>query len=140
MSLTAEAALRAYATMMNTLDASCLEPLLADDFHYASQWVFAEIESKSAYLEYIVPKLDAIRKSGAAAWAEMGWLDREFPGPCVVMAQGDKDNLLAVVLAKVEGGKIKRLDLCGAPSPHSARRTGEYPGRNHPERLAGDQP
>jgi hypothetical protein len=140
MSLTAEGALRAYATMMNTLDASSLEPLLADDFHYASQWVFAEIESKSAYLEYILPKLDAIRKSGAVAWAEMGWLDREFPGPCVVMAQGDKDNLLAVVLVKVEDGKIKRLDLCGAPSPHSARRTGEYPGRNDHERLAGGQP
>ena len=129
MSLTAEEALRAYASMMNTLDASHLEPFLADDFHYASQWVFAEIESKSAYLEYIVPKLDAIQKSGGAAWAEMGWLDHEVPGPCVVMAQGDKDNLLAVVLAKVEDGKIKRLDLCGAPSPHAARRTGEYPGR-----------
>lgn len=129
MSLMKEQALRAYATMMNTLDVSCLAPLLADDFHYASQWVFAEIESKPAYLEYIVPKLDAIRKSGAVAWAEMGWLDREFPGPCVVMAQGDKDNLLAVVLAEVEGGKIKRLDLSGAPSPHSARRTGDYPGR-----------
>ena len=130
MSLTKEQALRAYATMMNTLDVSCLAPLLADDFHYASQWVFAEIESRSAYLEYIVPKLDAIRKSGAAAWAEMGWLDREFPGPCVVMAQGDKDSLVAVVLAEVVGGKIKRLDLCGAPSPHSARRTGDYPGRD----------
>ena len=70
----------------------------------------------------------------------MGWLDREFPGPCVVMAQGDKDNLLAVVLAKVEDGMIKRLDLCGAPSPHSARRTGEYPGRSDHERLAGGQP
>ena len=67
MSLTKEQALRAYATMMNTLDVSCLAPLLADDFHYASQWVFAEIESKPAYLEYIVPKLDAIRKSGAVA-------------------------------------------------------------------------
>lgn len=130
MSLTKEQALRAYATMMNTLDVSCLAPLLADDFHYASQWVFAEIESKPAYLEYIVPKLDAIRKSGAVAWAEMGWLDREFPGPCVVMAQGDKDSLVAVVLAEVVGGKIKRLDLCGAPSPHSARRTGDYPGRD----------
>ena len=129
MTLTAEQALRAYAAMMNTLDTSHLEPLLADDFHYSSQWVFAEIESKGAYLEYIAPKLEAIRKSSAAAWAEMGWLDREFPGPCVIMAQGEKDNLLAVVLAKVEGGKIKRLDLCGAPSPHSARRTGEYPGR-----------
>jgi len=56
------------------------------------------------------------------------------------MAQGDKDNLLAVVLAKVEEGKIKRLDLCGAPSPHSAQRTGEYPGKNDYERLAGEQP
>lgn len=129
MSLTAEQALRAYATMMNTLDATRLAPLLADDFHYASQWVFAEIESKREYLEYITPKLEAIRKSGATAWAEMGWLDREFPGPCVVMAQGDKDDLVAVVLAKIEDGKIKRLDLCGAPSPHSARRTGVYPGR-----------
>jgi len=64
MSLTAEQSLWAYATLMNTLDASSLEPLLADDFHYASQWVFAEIESKRTYVEYIVPKLDAIRKSG----------------------------------------------------------------------------
>ena len=129
MSLTEEQAVRAYATMMNTLDATCLAPLLADDFHYASQRVFAEIESKSDYLEYITPKLEAIRKSGATVWAELGWLDHEFPGPCVVMAQGDKDNLVAVVLAKIEDGKIKRLDLCGAPSPHSARRTGDYPGR-----------
>ena len=108
---------------------SHLEALLADDFRYASQWVFAEIESKAAYLEYIVPKLEAIRKSGTAAWAEMAWLDREFLRPCVVMAQGGKDKIVAVVLAKVEAGKIARLDLCGAPSPHSARRTGEYPGR-----------
>ena len=129
MSLTTEQALRAYATMMNTLDVSCLEPLLADDFHYASQWVLTEIESKLAYLDYITQKLDAIRKSDTVVWAEMGWLEREIPGPCAVMAQDDKDNLLAVVLAKVEGGKIKRLDLCGAPSPHSARRTGDYPGR-----------
>jgi len=129
MSLTAEQALRACATMMNTLDSSGLEPLLADDFHYASQWVFAEIESKVAYLEYIGPKLEAIRRSGAAAWAEMGWLDSGLPGPCVVMAQGDKDKLIAVVLAQVEGGKIKRLDLCGVPSPQSARRTGDHPGR-----------
>lgn len=130
MSITKEQALRAYSAMMNTLDVSHLEPLLADDFHYASQWVFAEIESKAAYLEYIVPKLDAIRISGAAAWAEMGWLDNDVAGPCVVMAQGDKGNLIAVVLAEVDGKKIKRLDLCGAPSPHSARRTGEYPGRD----------
>ncbi len=129
MNLTEEHALRAYATMMNTMDAKCLEPLLADNFHYASQWVLTEIESKSAYLEYIAPKLEAIRKTGSTVWAEMGRLDKEIPGPCVIMAQGDKNNLIAIVLAKVKDGKINRLDLCGAPSPHSARRTGEYPGK-----------
>ncbi len=128
MILTKEQALRAYATMMNTLDTSCLEPLLADDFHYSSQWVLAEIESKNAYLNYIAPKLDAIRNSSSVVWAEMSSLDREIPGPCVVIAQDGKDNLVAVVVAEVEDGKIKRLDLCGAPSPHSAKRTGDYPG------------
>lgn len=129
MNLTTEQALRAYATMINTLDVSHLEPLLADDFHYASQWVFDEIRSKEAYLDYIVPKLSLMRGVGAQPWAEMGWLEREFPGPCVVLAQGDRENLLAVVLARVADGRIRRLDLCGVPSPCSARRTGDYPGR-----------
>ena len=128
--LSAEAALRAYARMMNTLDASHLEPFLAEDFHYASQWAFSYIESKTDYLTYITLKLQTIRSSGAQVWAEIGCLDREFPGPCVVMAQGHREKLVAVVLAKVEGDKIKRLDLCGAPSPHTAIRTGLYPGRN----------
>ncbi len=128
--LTKEAALRAYASMMNTLDVSHLEPLLADDFRYASQWVFAEIESKAEYVAYITGKLKAIRRSGARAWAEMGLLESEVPGPCVVMAQGDQNNLVAIVLAKVAGSKITRLDLSGVPSPHSARRSGVYPGRS----------
>ena len=132
MTLTEEQALLAYATMMNTLDAAPLVPLLADDFHYASQWVFAEIESKDAYLKYILPKLDAIRRSGAKPFAAMAWLDDGLPGPCVVMAQDQKDNLLATVLVKVKDGKIARLDMCGVPSPHSARRSGEYPGLRGP--------
>ena len=78
-------------------------------------------------------KLEAIRRSEAIVWAEMGALEQELPGPCVVMAQGDRDKLAAVVLATVEGDKIKRLDLCGAPSPHSAIRSGIYPGRNDKE-------
>lgn len=131
MSLTEEQALRAYATMVNTLDASHLEPLLADDFHYASQWVFAEMESKAEFMEYIVPKLETMRRSDAMPWAEMGWLDHTFPGPCVVIAQGDKDDLVAVMLAKVENGKIRRLDLCCVPPPQSARRSGDYPGKQN---------
>jgi hypothetical protein len=125
--LSIETALRAFASMMNTLDSSKLEPLLAVDFHYASQMVFAEIESKQEYLDYITPKLETVRASGSKVWAEMATLTHGFPGPCVVLAQGDKENLVAVVLAKVRGGFIERIDMCIVPTPQSAKRTGDYP-------------
>ena len=112
-----ESALRAYAPMMNRLDVAEIEPHLAEDFRYASQWVFAGISSKQAYLDYIRPKLAAVNASGVAVWAEMGRPPLELTGPCVVLAQGEKDNLVAVVLATVAGGKVTRLDICGAPSP-----------------------
>lgn len=123
-----ETGLRAYATMMNTLSVDAIEPLLADDFHYSSQWVLAEITSKQEYLDYIRPKLKAVRDSETKVWAEMAHLDQEIPGPCVVLAQNSKDNLLSLILGKVANGKLTRLDMCGAPSPHSAKRSGEYPG------------
>lgn len=122
-----ETALRAYASMMNALDSSKLEPLLSDDFHYASQMVLAEIESKQEYLEYIKPKLEVVRASGTKVWAEMAMLTHSFPGPCVVHAQGDKENLVALVLAKVKGERIERIDMCIVPTPQSAKRSGEYP-------------
>lgn len=120
-------ALRAYARMMHHLSADHLAPLLADDFHYASQWVFEEIQSKQQYLEYIRPKLEAIKSSGSRVWAELAELQSYPGGPCLVMAQGDKDNISATVLVKTEGSRIKRLDMCFVPSPQSALRSGEYP-------------
>ena len=122
-----ETALREYASMMNTLDSSKLEPLLSDDFHYASQMVLAEIESKQEYLDYIKPKLEVVRASGTKVWAEMAMLTHSFPGPCIVIAQGDKENLVALVLAKVKGNQIERIDMCIVPTPQSAKRSGEYP-------------
>ena len=122
--------LEAYARMMNMLDPSQLEPLLEDDFCYASQNVFEEITSKSQFMAYITGKLKTLGSMGGKAkvWAELGYLRREFPGPCVVLAQGEKDDLIAVVLATVKNAKLIRLDLCIAPSPWDAKRSGVYPG------------
>lgn len=125
--LDVETALKAYAAMMNTLDSSKLEPLLAENFHYASQMVLSEIESKQEYMAYIKPKLEAVGRSGSKVWAEMGRLEAGFPGTCIVLAQGDKENLVAVVLAEVEGHSISRIDICIVPTPQSAVRSGEYP-------------
>jgi hypothetical protein len=120
--------LRAYAAMMNTLDATRIEPHLADDFVYESQAVFQPLESKQAFLEYIKPKLETVKRANATVFAELGRVSaygREQP--CVVLAQNSPENLVGLVLAKSEGGKLKRLDLCVVPAPRTAQRTGEYP-------------
>ena len=128
MILTETAALQAYAKMMNTLSADSLKELLADDFVYESQMVFQALESKPAFLDYIEPKLHTIRNSDAPVYAEMGTVTAYGKNQsCVILAQRDKANLVALVLAKVDGDRLKRLDLCILPSPQTAERSGEYP-------------
>ncbi|MBS0391684.1 MAG: nuclear transport factor 2 family protein [Proteobacteria bacterium] len=126
--LSKESGLRAYASMINSLDAEKLAPLLADDFTYESQMVFEPIESKKAFLEYIRVKLETIRNSDSPVYAEMGVVHAYFENqPCVILAQGSKEDLVAIVLAKTEGAFLKRLDLCIVPEPHSAKRSNDYP-------------
>jgi len=128
MLLTEEAALRAYARMLNTLDVGYLEPLLAEDFTYESQMVVQPIESKQAFLDYIRRKLKTIERKNATLFAEMAMVSAYFKyQPCVVVAQNERDNLVGIVLARTEGSKLKRLDLCVIPPPQSAQRTGDYP-------------
>lgn len=120
--------LRAYAAMLNTLDATRLEPLLADDFVYESQMVFMPLTSKGAFLEYIGQKLEAVRRSGEPVFAELGHVSAyRATQPCVILAQGDAEKLIGFVVATAEGGLLKRLDLCIAPPADTALRSGEYP-------------
>ena len=74
------------------------------------------------------PKLGTIQKGNDPVYAEMGeLLSSGKSRPCVVLAQTEKKNLVALVFAKVEEGKLKRLDLGIAPPPQFAKRSGEYP-------------
>ena len=128
MQLTEDTALRAYAKMMNTLKIEALEPLLADDFTYESQSVFQPLESKQAFLDYMLPKLQTIQRANATVYAEMGTVAAYGrTQPCVILAQNEKTNLVALVLTKTDGKALKRLDLCIVPPPQAAERSGEYP-------------
>jgi hypothetical protein len=121
-------ALRCYAAMMNTLDINKLERFLAPDFCYSSQWVFDEITSKQGYLDYMEPKLGVIQSSGSIVFAEMGEIKQAHPiGPCVLVAQNMKENLVATVLAEVKGEFIQRLDMYLIPTVQSVTRSGFYP-------------
>ena len=44
-------------------DASIIEPYLADNMHYASMWVFEELTSKQEYMDYLVGKLQTMKRT-----------------------------------------------------------------------------
>ena len=110
-----------------TLDASHIELLLADEFCYSSQWMIGEITSKTEFLDYIKSILDSIRQSGGRAYAEIAYANAWGHDECVVTAEDDKENLVACVFAHVRDGKIRRIDMCGAPPPSATMISGEYP-------------
>jgi len=128
MQLTEYEALEAYAKMMNTLSVEPIRSLLDDGFVYESQAVLQPIESKQAFLDYMIPKLQTIARGNATVYAEMGTVEAYGEKqPCVVIAQYDPENLIALVLAKVSNNKLQRIDLCVVPPPQAAQRSGEYP-------------
>lgn len=59
---------------------------------------------------------------------ELGAFKSSVTRPCVVVAQGHKENLVGLVVATADAGKLVRLDMCISPPLHSAQRTGTHPG------------
>lgn len=51
-----------------------------------------------------------------------------YESQCVIMCQGSKDSPVALALFEVEGPWIIGIDICVAPSPSEAERTGVFPG------------
>lgn len=129
MTVTEEDALRAYAKMLNSLTVGTFADYLANDFVYESQSVIAPLTSKAEFLDYIETKLKTFAKKNAPVFAEMGMVSAygRINRPCVVVAQYEVDNLVSLVLGEIADNKLKRLDLCEVPSPHTAKRSGEYP-------------
>ena len=132
--LTKRDAAIAFAKAWNNLDPSHLEPLLADDVHYAFQNVSAEMTNKAELMDYLAGKMDTIRRSpDARVWGELSEtrpypMAPNPPEPCALMAQGSQDGIDCLVLFKVANGRITRIDLCSiAPHPSCGVRTGIYP-------------
>ena len=122
-------AARFYARAWNTLDASVLESVLNDDVVMESQHVFEPLVGREAVLDYLTEKMETIQRSRSSVriFAELGDVHGPDLQPCVIVAQGQIDRLEAVVLFKVSGATITRIDICVIPDPRSAKRSGEYP-------------
>ena len=126
--ITEKEALSIYARMLHTLDSSEFESYLSEDFTYSSQKVLSDMNSKDEFIEYIRPKLETIKNSKSPVYAELGVCQAYGHTDCLIMAQGDKSNLLGVAYTSVNEGKICGLALCIVPTPDAAERSGIYPG------------
>lgn len=70
--LSHEELVSAYVKAWNELDASIIEPLLADDFTYGSMWVMTDLKGKTAYMDYISGKFATIKRTGSVVEAKIG--------------------------------------------------------------------
>jgi hypothetical protein len=117
----------AYARAWNTLDATVILELLDEDARYASQWVLEELEGKDAISEYLIQKMKSVKDAGTKVYAELGITRSESSGrDCVLMSQGENDEVQAVVLFEINNNNIQRYDIC-MPELLNAERTGVYP-------------
>ena len=126
--ITEKDALSIYARMLHTLDSSEFKSFLSEDFLYSSQKVLTDMNSRDEFIKYIRPKLETIKKSKSLVYAELGICPAYGHNDCLIMAQGDKSNLLGVAYASVDEGKISGLSLSIIPTPDSVERSGIYPG------------
>lgn len=125
-----------YARLLNTLDASGIEEWIAPSVTYDSQAVFETLSGGDVVAAHLAGKVEAIAARGAQVAAELGDVHGE---PCVIMFQqagGEHANWLdrglALMLIRADdAGRADAFNVCTiAPHPHSARRSGIWPGRD----------
>lgn len=129
MPLTELVAATAFARAWNRLDPEAFLELLAPDAHYASQWVFDELDSREAIADYLRGKMKTVRNyrinnPGHRARAELTTCGDGRH--CVAMTQGDQDEVKAVVVFTVSGNRIARYDMC-MPELMGPLRSGVFP-------------
>jgi len=118
---------RTYAVMWNTLDPSLIRPVAADGIVHEAQQVLTPLVGRNKMMAYLERKMEAVRDEMDCfqVFAEIGEFQER---PCIIVAQGDRENLVGVVLFEVKNGKLSRIDLCSVlPRPEQTIRTGVYP-------------
>jgi len=116
-----------FAKAWNRLDCKDFIELLADDAHYASQYVFKELTSKEGIAAYLRPKMQTVKASRTKVFAELGVTQAGLKGrDCTFLCQGSKEEITAAILFKVTDGKVSRYDLV-IPDLVQVQRSGVYP-------------
>lgn len=124
--LTEKDAATAFARAWNRLDCKDFLNLLAEDAHYASQYVFSELESRQDIEKYLTDKMHRVKASRSKVRAELAMTVIPRESPCVLLYQDNPNEHTAVVLFQVKGGRIRRYDLC-MPQLYQVKKSGIFP-------------
>lgn len=122
-----------YATAWNRLDPEVLIQVLDDDVTYSSQSVLASMRGKEEVADYLRGKMATIRADPAfkvfaqLAETQVYPMYTLPPESCVVLSQGEIDNLVATVLFEVSETGIRAIHMCIIPPPHTTKLSGEFP-------------
>lgn len=113
--------LKTFAECWNTLDWIKLEPLLAEEVMYDSQWVTEFIHGKRAFLVYFSGKLETLKGSVTQTQvnAEPRMVINYFDftrKPCLEITQRTHQETRQFhLLIEVLNGKIVKIDICFVP-------------------------
>jgi hypothetical protein len=100
----------AYAQAWNQLNPAKFITMLSPDVRYSSQWVLEDLVSKEAVAYYLTQKMQTVRKAAATVYAEVS--QTRTGKVCVLLAQGDKQKINALVVFNVDQGKVTSVDMC----------------------------
>ena len=109
LQITEKEALSIYARILHTLDSSNFESFLKEDFSYSSQKVLTVMNSKDEFIEYIRLKLETIKKNQESCLCRIRYLPTYGHTDCLIIAQGEKSNLLGVAYTSLHEGKISSI-------------------------------
>lgn len=107
-----------YRDSWNKLDFTDFFNALSDDCKYSSQYVLDELDSKHKIILYFNGKVEAIKASNNTVVAVDAILQQGASisppkgTPCVVLYQGDSEEISAIVFFTIKNHKIERFDLC----------------------------
>ena len=127
----------AFAAMWNSLNPALFFPMLARDASIVCQFPDFTLSGREQVLWKISDDLREVVEGLPASrvFAELGHFGKRC---CALLAQGEKDPPMTVVLFTMDRQLVRRIDYCSrTPHPFDVTRSGTYPDAFGRLRLAG---
>lgn len=112
--------------MWNETNVYHVQDKLSQDCRYGSQWVLEDMKGPIEIMVYLDGKMKTmksfIEKGEASLSAVLAWHPNYENTPCVILSHTTNGTTTKVLIdIKTKNGLITDIDICGVPSPDSAK-------------------